>query len=67
MITFILAILLNKGIITAKEARELNKPGATNNSLPEMVSAVNRILDGANRAPVNEVKTIDAAALLKKD
>jgi hypothetical protein len=66
--TFIIALLLAKGVITVKEAKLLNKTateGTSNNNLPEMLERVQKVLNAPVKAALEGVETVDAKSLLK--
>lgn len=66
--TFVIAMLLAKKLITAKEAMLLNKlarDGVTNNNLQEMLSKVEAVLNTSEKKLINDVQVVDAKTLLK--
>lgn len=66
---FVLAVLLEKGVITPAEAVALRKVATTqtlNNSLPAMLEKVAVALKEANQKPANDVEVVDAKDYLKK-
>jgi len=65
--TFILAVLVNKEIVTVAEAKRLQKSlreSVTNSDLPQMLDKVNNAL---NVEDTNKVTKIDAKDLFKAD
>lgn len=67
-LTFTIALLYEKGILSSKEAKELHKLAVTsslNNSLPQMISKIRITLDKVDRPAIASVKTVDAKDVLK--
>lgn len=69
MVTFVVAILLAKGVITAKEAKELSDMATfnpLNSSLPQMTARVQEALNKAHKKPVADIDTVDAKEVFGK-
>lgn len=67
-LTFVIALFLEKGLLTPKEARELHKVavnGSLNNSLSQMMAKVRIAVEAANTPPIANVKFVDAKDVLK--
>lgn len=68
-VTFMLAVLLEKKVITPKEAIELRKVAVEqtlNNSLKEMGGRVKTAIDKANAEPMKNVQSVSAKDFLGK-
>jgi hypothetical protein len=64
-VTFVIALLLSKKLLSEKEAKELVNVAthsSLNNSLPQMLAKVQTALEKANAKPLASVDTIDAKA-----